>query len=209
MAQFMFIGGRNIRIEFQGSFTNGANASSYTYTSAPIGDAVARRWVLAGVGASQLGANLNAPDSCSIAGIGASLVVQNTASGTRYAQFWIAAVPAGSGTTGNVTFARSGGLMDNGLIAVWAAYDLISATAFATNAVSIGVNPSCNVNTQSGGVVLALGYNNSGTISVSGVTTDTTVADFGVAGSNSKTPAATPRSISFGGTASCVSASFR
>jgi hypothetical protein len=204
-------------LAFTDTDSSSSDVSTYTFTSASLGTAGATRHIIVGFAAGQLGANLNAPNSCTIAGVSATLVISDpVGTGLSWRQFWIAAVP--TGTTGNIVLTRAGN-MSSGAIVVWAAYDLISATAFATGTPGSGTpTASANCNTSAGGIAVGFARgSSSSTFTWSGLTED---ADFLIGGdtvsisgaSASNTPAASPRSISATASAAAanlITASFR
>jgi len=117
-----------------------------------------RRHVIVGFQAGQLGANLDQPDSCTIGGVAATLVATSGTTGLAWKQIWIAAVP--TGTTGTVAVVRSGGNMTHGIIHVWAAYDLVSASPVdAINGAS-GDPSTGDLVTPGGGI--AVGHSTTG-----------------------------------------------
>lgn len=163
---------RPASVLYQTTVFGAVNAPSYSIGSVALGTADATRRIIVGVWAGQLGANINQPDSVTVAGVAATLVVTSNTTGTAWQQIWIAAVP--TGTTGTVVLARSGGDMSAAVIHVWAAYNLLSDTAIDTVPFGTIANPSVgNLDTLAGGI--AVGHSKSasaGTWTISGLTKD-------------------------------------
>lgn len=149
------IGGRNTRVIWRQHAIDGSNQSTYTFTGVNFGAVSTRRHIIVafGFGAGSLGASL-APPTMTIGGVSATAVIDlGATSGTSGRPLWIAAVP--TGTTGTIVVTRASG-MTYGIIEVWTAYDLISATPVHTVAGTLA-NPSTgNLTTSSGGIAVGM-----------------------------------------------------
>lgn len=166
------IGGRSPEVVYQTTVFGTANASSYSVGSVPLGLAVPRKYIIIGFQAGSLGANNDQPDSCSADGVAAALVATSATSALAWKQIWIttATVSASSGT---VAISRSGGNMTHGIIHVWAAYDILSATAVGTVNGTFA-NPSTGSLTTAGNGI-AVGHSTTttaGSWTVGGLTED-------------------------------------
>jgi hypothetical protein len=102
-------------VVYQGTATT-SSASSFTYTSAPLGTATADRVIIVGVPARSALAN-----SCTIAGISATRIYTYQPIGEGISIF-VARVP--TGTTGNISVVLNGSAAHVGIY-VWAAYNII------------------------------------------------------------------------------------
>jgi len=154
------------------------------------------------VGVAFVTASGVAPDSVTVAGTPATLVVVHAPTGvfTAGQGIWIVEMP--TGTSGTIEVSVPSSDIDGGAIVVWAAYNLHSATAVATAAAIASSAPTdISVDTQDGGAVFAL-TSISSTVSRSvdwtGVTEDSadeTVNNQVWSASAFDTSAETPRSV--------------
>jgi hypothetical protein len=178
---------------------NSTDAATHTYTGLSFGTPHPRRHILAGFWEAQGGSNFNAPHTCTIGGVSASLVVQSGATGAEVQQVWIAPVPAGA--SGDIVVQRAGTMISSGII-VWAAYDLVSATAYDTDVGSFAHPATAAVDVPGGSLAIAfIKVGNAGvTVSWSGLAEDVDYSpDTGVrmsGASASKMAAQFPLSIS-------------
>jgi hypothetical protein len=131
--------------------------SEYTFSSVDISDA-GNRIVVVGIMSLRSAAGTANLTSVTIAGVSASVEVVSASGGRQICAIATASVP--TGTTGDivVTFDQT---MARCVIAVWAAYDLNSATAVDT-ASSTADPASLDVDTQTAGLIFAVAYNNGG-----------------------------------------------
>lgn len=184
-------------ISWRTSNSSGTDASSYTFSAQDIGTAGSNRHVILGIMSLDSALGVTGISSVTIGGVSATTQVAINVVGTgSFSALTIAAVP--SGATGDIvvnmttTQARLA-------IGVWAAYDLVSPTAVAS-ATSSADPAVLNLNTQIGDIVVACGFNNTGsTASWTGATErfDTTVEGANYTGADhTATSAETPRTIS-------------
>jgi len=170
--------------------------TTYTFSTIDIGTAGSNRHVIVGVVARNGTANRTI-SSATIAGVSASIAADGSGGNTE-AGILIAAVP--TGTTGTISITFSAGQLRCG-IAVWAAYDLTSATAFASLATS---STTLDINTPADGIIVAVSMGVSTTPVWSGITEvlpDTVMESTSemTAASASLISAATPRAVSRSG----------
>jgi hypothetical protein len=135
-------------LTYQTNASDGADLTTYTFSSQAIGTAAADRYVIVGVGGANTGSN---PSSVTIGGVSATNVVQ-TNGGIHSGSLWIALVP--TGTTANIVVVWPSGLNRCG-IGVWSATGL-SGTAANDTASSNASPGSATVATLAGG--FAIGY---------------------------------------------------
>ena len=129
------------------SASDGANATTYTFSSQNLGDADTDRHIIVGISTRDVGTTSQAISSVSIGGVSATIVVQqrNSATNTCVAGLAIAKVP--TGTTGDIVVTFSEEVLRCG-IGVWRAIG-ISATATDTGS-STSNNPSDSINISAG-----------------------------------------------------------
>jgi hypothetical protein len=128
------------------------NNSTYTFSSQDIGTAAADRYVIVAVSNSSAGSG--SLSSATIAGVSATILQASANGGGDIATTIIgASVPTGA--TGSVVVNFGTGQV-RCAIGVWAVYGLLSTTPVATASQS-GNPGTLNVNTHSGGIVVAAG----------------------------------------------------
>ncbi len=113
-----------------GATNSTTNTTNYTFSSASLGTAHAARYIIVGV--VTVATSARTISSATIGGVSATL--NYNPSSTNAGRLICAAVP--SGATGDIVINHSGACTSCA-IGVWAAYDLTSATAHDTGAVSI------------------------------------------------------------------------
>lgn len=122
------------------STSDNTNLTTYTFSTRALGTAAANRYIIVGVGSSNLSTGTTI-SSVTVGGVSGSLVKRQTrnAGGVDYnSELWIAAVP--TGTTGDVVVVCSTGNL-RCAVGVWRAVD-INPTAFQTaNSASASANP--------------------------------------------------------------------
>ena len=176
--------------------TDATDQTTYSFASVDIGAADATRYVIVALAARNSTADRTV-SSATIAGVSASIVADGSAANTQCA-ILMAAVP--TGTTGTIAITFSAAQLRCG-IAVWAAYNLRSATAIATLATA---SATLNVNAVTNGFVVGITSGISQTPVWSGLTevlVDTSIEttfEMGAA-SASLVAEATPRAISISG----------
>ena len=173
-----------------------SDLTTYSFAGVDIGTADAVRYVIVGVAARNTTADRTI-SSATIGGVSASIVVDGSSSFSQCA-ILMAAVP--TGTTGTIAITFSAAQLRCG-IAVWAAYNLQSATAVATLATT---SATLDVNAVTNGFVVGVTFGVSQTPVWSGLTQD--LADTVIESTNefsaasaSLLAAATPRAISRSG----------
>lgn len=156
---------------------NGADASSFTFSSQTLGTAAADRYIIVHASGA-LVSGTGTINSVTVGGVSATEVVGGTLPGqtTDYTSIWIAAVP--TGTTGDVVVAFPGTARRCG-IALYRATGLNSATAFDTiTDATTAIDPTVSdtINNESGGVFMAAVYTRNSsplpTMAWTGVTED-------------------------------------
>ena len=189
-------------VSYLGNDDNSSDLTTYSFTSQPLGNADAARYIIVAVNGHRGDAANRVLNSASIAGVSASIVVQAThspGSSSAVSAIIIAAVP--TGTTGTISLTFSG-IMHAASVGVYRTVNLPSATPYATatdNTPSSGVvNP--NVNTPGNGLVIAASsQRNGGTVTFNGVTknfdVDSRTSDYVAAGMAYPVAASTPRAI--------------
>lgn len=116
-------------IEFQHLTSDPTNATSYSFTSVPFGDAHPRRYIVAFV--MMRGPNYYYPTTVTIGGVAAD----------QHGAFWVALVP--TGTTGTIAVTTIALLTEECIISVWSAKRLRfivpidTADAFASAAIDV------------------------------------------------------------------------
>lgn len=146
----LLTGSRRKVLAFQGHAENGTGASSYNFTSQPIGTAQSDRYVIVGIGWSNLGPSISA---VTIGGVSAT-VVATAANANGSSAMYIALVPTGTTATVAITFSSTTNLGCG--IAVWSATGLVSATPVSSGNSSASPTPSVVLTTVNGG--FAIGY---------------------------------------------------
>jgi hypothetical protein len=179
--QAMVIGGSLPAIAYLGNAETGGSASSWTFTSQPLGTPKARRRIILGV-ATQF-ANSAVPTSVTIDGTATTLhgtVSQaNGASFVDKVQFYSLLIP--TGTTATVVVNASGtSTSSNVAIAIWAAYNLRNSAPTATST-STGSPASLDLNVENKGIVAAMAHSafSGSTYAWSGATSDFNLAASG------------------------------
>lgn len=154
-----------------------------------------------------------APSSVTVGGDAATLVVANAPAGAPTAGEAIYIVEKPTGTSGNVSFSVSSGDIDGGCIAVWAAYNLVSATAVdtaveATNNTGVG---DLSVDTLADGAVFAVAsivtaaaVTGATWVGVTQDSADEDASDLQWVASAFNVAAATPRTVQFSALVSAV-----
>lgn len=133
----------------QAAVTTGTS-SSYTFTSQNLGTAAASREVVVAVSHNHTAARV--VTGVTVAGITASLVVQDSVSTQVGVALWKASVP--SGATGNVVVTLNG-VTDAVYIALWHVTGGISGQTTSSNQNSVGFTIAATVTGVTNGVVIA------------------------------------------------------
>ncbi len=191
----MMVDGKLPTISFQTVAGNSSGASSYTFTSQPIGTASSSRYVIV----SAIVPSLSAISlSCTIGGSAATAVSGASGSASSiYWNMWRRLVT--SGTTANIVITPSASA-SSCHIGVWSIYDTRDAGApfGATSNSTAGTSLSLNVNTAANGVGCGLVLD-AANVTWSGATEDYDALIAGkwmTAASFTGAAAATPRSVS-------------
>lgn len=161
-------------VSFRGSlFSDTINTRTFSATI-DLGPEDPSRLIVVGTTCNT--GSAEAPTGCTVGGTAASLIAEHTDAGVSSlpAQLWAVSKPTGGSVT--VEFTKPGGAdMDRGAFAVWAVYDLKSATPMdtATDATS---PLSLDLTVDSNGVVFAVGTSSDSTQtwSYAGVASDAT-----------------------------------
>lgn len=125
------------------TYTNviNATASSFTFNSVPVSTESAKRYVVVGAltqGSIQTGCKINGAAATSVSSFGPN--------------FYILSVP--TGTTATITITMSASVASIITIAVWALYDITSATPYASST-SVANPAVLDLNIPNRGVVIA------------------------------------------------------
>jgi len=107
---------------YRNFYSDPANASTYTFTSADLGTAAANRHIIVGI--NGVGGSASQVSSVTIGGVSAARVIAGTLQYNSPIEIWIAAVPTGA--TGDIVV-NFNGSESAASVSVWAAY-LASAT---------------------------------------------------------------------------------
>lgn len=144
------------------------NQTTYTYSSANLGAASARRFILVGYMARS--ASTFVASSISVGGISATILGQNQIGGT-VTGFAIALVPTGA--SGDVVVTYGGTMVASG-ISVWSLTNLVSDSPVSNGLVS----NSATISIPKGGAAFAVNFNNSSVRTWSGVTSNSALGPF-------------------------------
>ncbi len=201
-------------VTYQGKAENTAGASSYSFTSQPIGAAQADRYVIVGIGWANLGPSIT---SVTIGGVAATQVALN-ANANGSSALYIALVPTGTTATIAINFSSTT-LLHCG-IAIWSATGLTSTTPVSFGNSSASATPSVALTTVEGGFAIAyahvgsnVNYSNT-TVSWSGVVADfpgnviTNNRPHGAGHVSTTAAGVTPQSTFVGGNGSLVAAAW-
>lgn len=134
--------------------------STYTYSATDIGSAAALRYVVVGVCPTGSGP-LNATNSVTVGGVSCTKLAEADAGGDNYSALWITNTPITSGTTADIVVTYAGS-MNDGAIAVWAVYDILSNAASDT-LTDTGTTLSGAIDVPADGILIAAGFGSNGT----------------------------------------------
>jgi hypothetical protein len=166
---------------WQGSAEDASNATIYTFTAQPIGDAAAARFVVVGV--AMVGTAARTVSTLTIGGISASkLTGAGVQNGNTDLEFWGVTVP--TGTTATIVVTASGACV-RAAIFIWALTNYTGIAPVVASDVTLDqilASPSVNSATiavPAGRTVLAIGYIAAVTLAsvLAGLVRRTTVAE--------------------------------
>lgn len=158
-------------VDYRAAYADTTNTDVYTFSSADIGTAASDRYVVCVCHQRKAGTAAASLTSATIAGVSASIPVQeiSTTSNSNLVAIIIAAVP--TGTTGDVVLTWSVSGVDSA-IEVYAVYGIDGATAHDTDQ-SAASDPSLSLNVEAGGIVIGGGTCSLGTSGAwTGITED-------------------------------------
>jgi hypothetical protein len=176
-------GGNQPSISFRASNTSGTDGTSFTFAGTDIGAAAANRHVIVGISGLTDGLADTTLDSCTVGGISATQQVEQKNGDGGHA--WISIAKVTTGTTADIVFTTAATIARVGII-VWAAYDLLSATARATVG-SSGTPAVLDANVLAGDIIVACAFTNAAaTMTWTGLTEryDTTIEGAYVGGAD-------------------------
>jgi hypothetical protein len=199
------MGGLDTKVTFTASGATNTNQTTFSQGSVSFLTASPRRLGIVGFRCTNLTANLSAPSSCSIGGVGASLILQDPAgASSSHVQFWAAAIP--SGTSGTVSVTRAAN-MTGQVFLFWVGENLKS---FTNVGIRIGTfaNPSTgSLTTQPPGIAVGMGFATSGgSFSWTGLTEDldTALGTISYTAASQSKVSSNPLALSLSSGASCT-----
>ena len=167
-------GVKAVDIQYQGLFGSDASSRTYTYSSAPLGDAATDRIIVVACAYANYSNTLS---SCTVGGVTMTQIVTDTSPNAK-AYLLYKAVATGTSADIVVTWTGGSGTPTDGAIAVWSVYNS-TGTPYASNedtnytASSVALDASLNV-PNNGGLIAytSRGLSGGGPPAITGATED-------------------------------------